>query len=410
MPEGATTKRQLWVRVAALIVLAIALWLAISVSFANIARRGNPDLVLRLRPDDAMAQTIKADRLLSPDASRARLDEAERLARGAIARDPTNARSFRVLAFITTLRGQDRRAEPQFRYAAELSRRDLPTQLWLIDHYVAENNAEGALDHFGTALTTAPESGEVLFPILVKASSDENLVAPLASFLRQPRPWRDALLAKIAIEGPSGRTVDRLFRRLERSGLELEPTVAAALINRLVNERAFQAALHHYSAATGGRPPSLIRNGSFNAPPKFAPLDWELLDTGDAGAYVVPRAGDPSEGQLEFTSSAGGSATLARQLVVAPAGDYVLRSRGRLYDAGSDAAPLWSIRCDQATRPLARLPTLEAGEDWQVQAVRLSIPATGCPALWLSLDLPDRRVGATVSGAIDRVELVPSGR
>jgi len=166
-----TRFRPPWGRIAIAAVAAIGLsWLTVAVSAANALRQVRPDLAHRIMPFDARANAGLAEqasvRMAQDRAARA---TAAGLAREALSRDVTVVAAWRTLGLELETEGRRGDAERLIRFAERLSRRDLPTQLWLIEANVARNDIEGALAHYNIALRTSQAAADVLFPILVQA-------------------------------------------------------------------------------------------------------------------------------------------------------------------------------------------------------------------------------------------------
>ena len=66
--------------------------------------------------------------------------------------------AWRTLAIISTRPGQ---GEALFHFASSLSRRDVPTQLWLIEDAVRKNDIPGALSHYDAALRSSLASQQI---------------------------------------------------------------------------------------------------------------------------------------------------------------------------------------------------------------------------------------------------------
>ncbi|MCB8835101.1 hypothetical protein LJD42_26475, partial [Escherichia coli] len=110
----------------------------------------------------------------------------------ALARSPVDARAARVLGLFDALRARNRAAQFAFYYAQRLSRRDLPTQMWLIEQSVDQNDIPSALSHYHIAMRTSQTSRAILIPVLADAAENPAVAKPLAQLLRQrPNWWLD---------------------------------------------------------------------------------------------------------------------------------------------------------------------------------------------------------------------------
>src|SRR5690606_9338570 len=122
----------------------LALVLAVQVSVAGIYGSARPQSVLLWAPSDADAQAKLASTILSTEPTGAIRDQAIRLARRSLERSPLNPVAVRSLALAaeTGAARDHARAIRLFKEAERLSRRDKPTQLWLIENAVREGRAD----------------------------------------------------------------------------------------------------------------------------------------------------------------------------------------------------------------------------------------------------------------------------
>lgn len=397
------------VRGAVLAGAAVALWLSVAVSVGNTLRAASPATALALMPWDARAKAAVADQGLSLEASRAEVQRSLALARAAIERDPTEARAYRALGLGLSLARDERLVPGLLGYSSRLSRRDLPTQLWLIESAVARNDAAGALEHFSTALTVAPQSKELLFPILVNAVSDPALVQPISGLFRSRPAWGDELLFTLVGRAESVDNLVRLVDGLRARNMAIPQDVTAALIQRLVTAGRYAAAERQYRIASGGRA-AWLHDGDFTRTPSFPPLDWLLEDSSNASASISAPAEGQRTGSLDFSARRSSRTPLARQLITAPAGTYRLASTWRIAEGAGGRPAAWVVRCATTSAELGRLPIPVTAAERAVRgAARIAVPAD-CPAQWVSLELPERNESGDVLGAILSVNLTPLAR
>ena len=110
--------------------------------------------------------------------------------RWALARDLTEVQAIEQRALDEALSGNSGRARRLFALSDRLSRRSLPTRLWLIQDAVDRGNVAGALRNFDIALRTTTDAQPILFPVLAKAAADQTLTNALARALDRPSDWR----------------------------------------------------------------------------------------------------------------------------------------------------------------------------------------------------------------------------
>jgi hypothetical protein len=380
-PFTGISKRRL---IAATLPALASAWLTVAVGAAGTQRAVRPALALRLAPFDAGAQVKAAEfQLAQGQPTLASLEAASAVARRALQRDPTQVGAWRLLAAEAGARHQDAKSSRLLRWAEQLSRRDLPTQLGLIEESVARNDIPGALAHYDIALRTSTASAELLFPVLVAATSEAGVVPPLARLLNHNPPWRTNFLWSLVGNAPSDETLIRIFEATARRDLPFDAQLAQALIQRLVTKRKYSEAWRAFRLTSGGwgAQPGL-RNGGFENENPASPFDWQF--EGDTNLRAEESRLDNRQGQvLSLHASEGQAGPVARQLLMLAPGHYRL---GAMVGAMPDVAPgalNWTILCAGASSgnlSAYDVPALvPAGRRYQIE---FQIPAD-CTAQWL---------------------------
>ena len=378
-------------------------WLAIGVTAAAIHGRARPNQVAWW-PLDANAHANRAARVLESGARipPAALAAATADARAALQREPVNAVAARTLGLLAARQGNEAQANRLMRYSEMLSRRDLWTQLWMIESNVQRNDIGEALRHYDRALRTSDSAKELLFPILIDAAASPAVTPQLGRLLAARPAWWQAFVTRLVTEGRSAMAIESIAvaTRLDPAIAD-ERSLLAAAVNRLTQLGDYQRALDLYRRA-GGTGNALVRNGDFEAENRFAPLDWVLGDANGAGGMMQP--GLPGgRGLLMVVEAGSPGGTVARQLLVLPAGAYRFSAlAGRV--SGEDR-PRITLSCVRTNAVLfdLRLPAgASAG-----QAVGQDFTVGGaCPAQWLIIaaPLPTGDDGPW----IDRISVVPA--
>jgi hypothetical protein len=306
-----------------------------------------------------------------------------------------------------------RQAEALFYFSNSLSRRDVATQLWLIEDSVRRNDIPGALSHYDAALRSSPSSQQLLIPVLVNATSERGIVPPLATILRTRPPWRATYLDALIAGAPSPDNLVQLLMMIGRPTSPEEEQLMARSINRLAEQNAFGPALRLYRRLAGDAPAGqLLRNGGFDRPNVYPPLDWQLGDSGDISAEPRPaqRAGERQSLYVRAATDARGQA--ARQLMLLSPGSYALSATSGRTGAPGPEGLSWQITC--ATAPNSQLldqQATPAGPTAQTVRGEFRVPASGCPAQWVSLQIVagDQPGGTEAWVASVRIELSNRG-
>ena len=378
--------------------------LTIKAGIAGVARYGDPALALRWNPHDARALSAQAELDMQPDAPAGARARAEGLARAAIARDATLGTPYRILGFIAEEQGRDALVAPYLAHAEALSRRDLATQLWFINHAVARDDTGGALHHFDIALRTSDLAPTVLYPVLGNAIAEPGIVPPLAAMLAKHPPWRDGFLADAIDKSDALPGLVQLADALAARSTPLSGDQARALLNHLTEKRAFALAAHVRDGRIRSTGP--VYDPGFDRADGPYPFGWSLVNTSDLSAERESNGNRPGDARLSFRVKPEQSGVLAQQLLVLKPGHYRITTTGHHDGVNLVTAPYWALSCgDLPPRPLVTL-SLPVGEASQSAAADFDVPADKCTGQWLVLAAraADRPEG--VAGWIDRLDVV----
>jgi hypothetical protein len=376
-----------WLRAAAaLLFVAGAGWLAFVVSIAGFARTNNPALAAVYAPFDAVAAGERAYGLLEADGKANRAAARDRAA-AALLRDPTAVAAARTLGFVADLEGNKVQARKAFNYAETLSRRDAATQLWLIEDAVRRNNVPDALRHYDVALRTSSLAKAVIEPVLMAATEDKTLVAPIAMMMRGA-PWTPDFLTRLIAEGPSPRNTARIVALLGMPKGDYRRDVYRRLIIRAATAEDWPLVAQSYRIATGTTPGNAalpIVDPDFRKAGPFIPLDWQFpsspeifTERTENGLSVVAR----------------GDGAVARQLTLLPPGRY------RIAITTDGALPLSAgLTCSHSGPSIAR---------WKGRQIQEVLIEPGCQTHWLAIDVegidpPDEVSGTIILVAVSRV-------
>jgi hypothetical protein len=354
----------------------------------------DPELAARIAPWDArVAADAAAARRADP-----RNREIRGLVRKALARDLTLTPAIELRAADLATSGHEAEAGQLFRLSDRLSRRSLPTRLWLIQDAVDHGDVEGALRNFDIALRTSSDAPPILYPVLAKAAADPGLTVPLARTLDRSSDWRLMFLEWVVANDASVGPVANVVAHMHDRAFVIGNGVDQQMIERLVTQRAFQPAIllrRRFGKASGAG----VADAHFSDASARYPFGWSLIGGGSLGAERASGAGGP---MLSYHAVPARSGQVAAQLLNLAPGRYVLASRTAAEAIGN--APYWSITCGEAGgAQIARLdqPAMAGG----TSATAFAVPG-GCIAQWLTLSIPAGSDGQ-VSGAIAWVSVEP---
>jgi hypothetical protein len=382
------------IAIAAGALLAIAVF--IPSSLAEWAAVDRPLLASRIAPWNATAAANAAASFKNP-----RNEQSRALIRRALARDLTQISAIELRALDLAASGKSARARTLFSLSNQLSRRSLPTRLWLIQDAVDRGNVADALKNFDIALRTNTDAQPILFPILARATADPTLTAILAALLDQPSNWRQMFFEWTFANERDARDVANVVARMKDKTFVTANGDDQRLIERLATARQFSQARSLYDAfqrstAGGGA----VADTHFRDPDARYPFGWGLVNNGSLGAE---RTLSGSSAALSYRAAPANSGQVAAQLLTLAPGRYVLETLTA--SRGTGSAPYWSISCGKkAGAELVRLnQPMVAGS--RAEAV-FTVPA-GCNGQWLTLTLRSADISPQ-SGSIASIAVTAS--
>lgn len=366
--------------------LLLAGW-STATALVNVSHYGKPEVALGIDARDPVALAARADQIIAEQGiDSVASAQIVKLAQDSLAGLALNSDAMRLIGLSRS--GSDAKgAAKAFDVADQLSRRDLTTQLWLVETAVQNQDVAGALRHYDTALRTREESQQVLFPVLTKAVENAALWPAVARYVREPAPWL-ADWARYAVRNSTqpGQIAGMFTRaggmpkRPEFAALELE------LLRRLVSEDYIRDAIA-YHRQLAGADPATLRTAAFTratTDTRFPPLTWELFP--QSGATLgFEQAETGNRIQLNVRLDPGTSGLIARKVLTVTPGRYRFRADQSLSTGAGTATAHWQLRCG------ARFEQrLLWGADVTVESAvkttegEIDIP-TDCPAISIEL-------------------------
>lgn len=386
MASGSSASARLGLKlIVALAVAGPLLWFVVAVTTAGIFRNSVPVWALKMAPFDARATAQAAQQQLGLNPTPETIAAAQAQAASALRRDATVVAAVTTLGVGHAVRNQEALAERSFQYAARLSRRDVPTQLWLLERNVQRNDIGGALAHFDTILRTSPTMGATLFPILASASAEPAIAVELNRLLRSRPNWRGDFLSALLAGQYDPTALYAVTRGLLTPADPRERDQLSLLLDRLVQREAFDLAWRTYVAAlpereNGG---SALWNGDFAREPSIGPFDWSFPED----AALAPERRPLGSGGFALYLPAGATSDVeaARQLVRLSPGRYAVGARVGNVSGGPAVRPILVVRCARAPRPeLARADFPIAPEGGRSLTASFAV-SPACPYQWISI-------------------------
>lgn len=314
----------------------------------------------------------------------------------ALRRDVTIPAGIEMLALARESRGDPPAAARLYRLSDRISRRSLPTRLWLAQEAVERGDVAATLAHMDIALRTSSAAPTLVFPALARGLEDAALVEPIAALVDRPSDWREAFLIYLA-ERAEPESAAALFLAVRDRRLILKNELDRTVIARLVDDGQFSLAGRTDRAfASNTNEAPLVADGQFDNPAARYPFGWGITDTREIGAS---RDVEDGRSVLAYHANSAEGGQVAAQLLMLQQGRYVLET-GASPAQRSDAPPLWVLSCAGQERVIATIALVPDSNGRS--ASRFAVPA-GCPAQWLSLAV--RPALAPQSGRVDHVRI-----
>lgn len=384
-------------------------WLVTAATADRILARSAPATALFWNPSSADAHAQAGARLLLDQAGGKAMEQVRDHAARSLARQPVNPVAARLLGFVAAQNGRLTEAERLVGFAERMSRRDLPTQLWLIESNVQRGDIPAVLLHYDRALRTNRRARNTLFPVLGAAADEPAVRAPLARFLaHRPQWWRPFMDSYV----PKAQSSASLFAfaralRMDRPP-SFDPWMLQAIEKRLVELTAYASSAALYNAAHGLPPGDRtpLRNGNFEQPGSWDPFDWNLVDEENLSAVRQANPVRDRGNALFLLASNGRGGDLAAQLTLLAPGRYVLAAEVGGVSGDPLAYPQLIVRCARDGREILRQsfpPASETGRPWRLA---FAVP-TGCDAQRVVLRAASALDQSTASPWIDTVAIRP---
>lgn len=377
--------------------------LALALTASTLIRRGNADMATRLMPIDGLALAYRAELMLGQDPLHPK-PEIARLARAALRRQAVNPTALRVLGIVAITRGDERKGRALILQAERQSRRDGPTQFWLIEDAVQRGDVRAALTHYDIVLRNKPSSHALLFPILLEALNDPAIRGVLGRYFATDQIWAPQF-ASYALA--NSKNLDPLVAlTMESGGLgnpRLAHDQAVGLIARLVAENRFAAARRLYLTMPGASPARLVDPAldAADLDARFGAMGWQTRAEADASSSLAKdEAGKPS---LLLAANALTTASVATKLLYLRPGKYRVHIAFSRLEGGDGAGVEARVRCPAQTgdRPI-----------WSQRANARTIKGDvvlplGCDVQYLDIVVSGGSSGSMLDATIHSVAIRP---
>lgn len=257
-------------------------------------------------------------------------------------RDPLSKVVLRAFGISAMLAKREDRARVYMELAQRVSRRDAPTQIWMISDKARGGDLPGTIAHYDKALSISPSASNALFPSLTEALAYPEIDPQLAPYLRDGRSWADAFVLYATTY------VDRAadLGRVLYAATPLPPSREREVILRqVVGRYASQGDIRGartFAARMMGAEPAVFDNFALTdetSSERFVPLTWSVPGSGTIVAALT------EEGGVEVVAAPDTSGPiLTRALYLSP-GPYRLEHAVAYPEEGEPVSLEWRALC-----------------------------------------------------------------
>jgi uncharacterized protein YciI len=310
-------------------------------------------------------------------------------ANDAAAKAPLAAEPYLIRGVGAQVNGDAGLAQRAFEAARWRDPRSLPARYFLADQYLRTGNVRRGLLELAALARMTPQG-------------IANASPYVAAYARDPRNWpkmktlfvTDPDLAETTLEALSGdaRNAPAILALADSAHRKASSPWLRTLVSALVADEEYAHALAIWRGVAGVRsqPGELLFDKRFNDPGPPPPFNWTLTSS------TVGLSERQPGGRLHVIYYAQEEGALASQLLVLPAGRYVLSMRVSGGGEGINALS-WTLTCPHAQTAFAAIPLTALAKG----PVSFQVPR-GCTAQTFELrgkssDIP-QQVDVTLEG------------
>jgi hypothetical protein len=269
-------------------------------------------------------------------------------------------------------------------------------EAWMLLRNLQERDFDAALSHADVLLRTHPDLQRLTAHLFLEMTMHPGSFQSLVDEMSQAPPWRRTVLADLTQRISNVDNLEGFYDELR--GTNHPPTMdeLRPYLNRLIASGRYQDAYRERMVFAGpkdGREPDLIPfDGDFSSEPTGMPFDWVLNSEPGARVDIVPAPGSASGRALhvQFSGARVSFRNVSQLLLLAP-GEYHLSGLTRATDLDTTRGLWWRVECaDQPNETLAQTDLVLGTLPWTSFDVDFRVPANGCRAQQLELELPAR--------------------
>ncbi|MCJ2180443.1 hypothetical protein [Novosphingobium album (ex Hu et al. 2023)] len=364
----------------------LALWVSIGVSLNFAFGERYPDLANEWWPAGVMPRVASAGNTLNaPPVQSAELAQMHKSLRDAALREPVNSYALGMLGAVADYRHDTSHARKLFRLSEAMSRRNLLSQMWLVEDAVNRDDVHEVILHYDRAMRVSKESRQTLIPILVEAIAEPAILENLLPVLAERPSWSDEFAFMMSAKGNDPQAMSAVVAALKpdlsRPG---ERRLVESILLRMVALNAEREAINTVNRLEGRAGSTrTMQGGDFEEVTGTLPFAWSLRKDENIHAF---RSSVPTGGfglWIETQEDMAGVA--ATQLVGLAAGRHALTGTAGRVPANIAGRPAIGILCEHG-KVLGRFVLPPAGENGRSFRFEFDVPAQDCVTQWVKLE------------------------
>lgn len=390
---------------AATLVAALLGWRILTVTVARSLANAGPAASLSWKSDQAEALVALASKdLKTPGPAATATARARALA--ALTREPLVPYGIEILGQAAIKDGQDAAADALMRQAAMVSKRDLAAEIWIFTHDVTARDLSGAATALDAIMRGHPEIIEDFAAAVAPSLRDPDTAATLVAGLGLKPPWRSLLMGVLVRQHRNPEGLLRLFAGLERSGGLTQQELGAFLGELMANGRYEQAYLYWLQSLPPARLATLglLYNGHFDYPVSNMAYDWVVAPA--SGTVIETGTSDKGPTlDIGFLGDGADFKNVTHDLILNP-GRYRLTGYVRADHFENQRGLRWRIAClerdgtGSGENALGTSDLVSGDRSWQPFVLAFEVPASGCRAQRLVLELPARTAAERIASGV----------
>ena len=323
------------------------------------------------------------------------LEAVKALVAKALVRDPNNSRGWRMMAQIAE-RGGDAGDPATLNEAAfQKSVHETYSLFWLMHKSAAAGEWPKMLLLADTIMRTRPPLAGEVTPYLVLAMDDPAGLEQLTRMLAAEPRWRSQFFYHFPRHIKDARAGVGLMNALKGSASPVRPKEVEQYINLLLQSRFYDVAYYVWLQLLTNEQlgnAGYIYNGSFETKPSPVPFDWQLSAGGSTLVEIAAQdyLGGRSALSVEFGTGRA-ETRVATQFTLMPPASYRMSGHWRGEMTGRRGL-IWRITCLDSPEKVIGESAMLMGtfSKWQTFDVKFTVPATGCGAQRVQLQLDAR--------------------